>query len=208
MAHGTLGSVMGNKSIASKPKEIKIIFLDVDGVLNSLEGSPPVLDNVSTNIEDDLYVLEDDKVKLLKHIVSKTKAEIVVSSTWRNNASSLSRLTRKLKEFGMDIIGCTVQLDSNENRTIEIEMFLNEFKTRNDISVSHWVAIDDMVCFVICCLSVCNHSDFLYRISVHYLKDLLNLDHVSFRGHFVRCDEQYGLTQQLANDAISILNGN
>jgi hypothetical protein len=60
----------------------KIIFIDIDGVLNR---------------EDTIYIAEidPDLVAILKKIVSKTKAKIVLSSTWR-----LSEISRnKVKEY-------------------------------------------------------------------------------------------------------------
>ena len=56
----------------------KIIFLDIDGVLNSdeyLEALPPV----STELDD----IDESKVQLLKEIVERTGAQIVLSSSWR-----------------------------------------------------------------------------------------------------------------------------
>lgn len=47
---------------------MKIIFLDIDGVLN---------------YENSKSKVEEEKVKLLKEIVDKTGAEIVLSSDWR-----------------------------------------------------------------------------------------------------------------------------
>ena len=57
-------------------KSIKIIFLDVDGVLNCS----------STKDRCGPYIgIEDKKVKLLKEIVKSTKAKIVLVSTWKEN---------------------------------------------------------------------------------------------------------------------------
>ena len=51
---------------------MKIIFLDVDGVLNSEQ------DRFSWTIESDKHLI------LLACIVRRTDAKIVVSSSWRN----------------------------------------------------------------------------------------------------------------------------
>ena len=47
----------------------KVIFLDVDGVLNSNRSTEPTI--------------AEDMVKRLAHIVEKTGASIVLSSSWR-----------------------------------------------------------------------------------------------------------------------------
>ena len=48
--------------------KMKVIFLDIDGVLN-------------TNSDREI---SDDKLKLLSELVSKTGADVVLSSSWRN----------------------------------------------------------------------------------------------------------------------------
>ena len=53
---------------------INIIFLDIDGVLNSkqtLERCGPYIG------------IEDQKLELLKELIEKTKAYIVLTSTWK-----------------------------------------------------------------------------------------------------------------------------
>lgn len=51
---------------------MKIIFLDVDGVLNS-----------STYINKETYHIKQEKVRFLKNIVDHTGANIVLTSTWK-----------------------------------------------------------------------------------------------------------------------------
>ena len=53
---------------------MKIIFLDVDGVLNCATTKERVRD---------LLFVEDRKVQLLKELVDETGATIILSSTWR-----------------------------------------------------------------------------------------------------------------------------
>lgn len=58
---------------------MKVIFLDIDGVLNT--------EKRLLNNNGELYV-EKDKIELLKEIIDKTKAKVVLSSTWRVLAQS------------------------------------------------------------------------------------------------------------------------
>ena len=53
---------------------MKIIFLDVDAVLNCATTKERVRD---------LLFVEDRKVQLLKELVDETGATIILSSTWR-----------------------------------------------------------------------------------------------------------------------------
>ncbi len=64
------------EALGENRKTVKIIFLDVDGVLNCT--STPDKINTFTGIED-------KKVLLLKKIVKKSKALIVLISTWKLN---------------------------------------------------------------------------------------------------------------------------
>ena len=57
---------------------MKIIFLDIDGVLNSIGW---VERTKGTAYED--KEIDPSKVRLLKQIIDKTDAKIVLSSTWR-----------------------------------------------------------------------------------------------------------------------------
>lgn len=99
---------------------MKIIFLDVDGVLNDNSG----------------YHLDDFRLKLLKRIIKQTDAKIVVSSTWR--LSKLSLLQKKLNKYDLKIYSQTDVLDKREN---EIHSWLNK---NSDLNISQWVSIDDM----------------------------------------------------------------
>ncbi len=58
---------------------MKVIFLDVDGVLNSMEWMQS--DECVTN--GGIFGMDTEAVKLLKYIIQKTGANIVVSSSWR-----------------------------------------------------------------------------------------------------------------------------
>ena len=55
---------------------MKVLFLDIDGVLNSCNTKAKV------GFE---RAIEEDKIVLLEEIVERTKAEIVLISSWREN---------------------------------------------------------------------------------------------------------------------------
>ena len=54
---------------------MKVIFLDIDGVLNCSETEDFVFPHV--------FGIDDEKVKLLRSIVDQTGASIVLTSSWR-----------------------------------------------------------------------------------------------------------------------------
>ena len=73
----------------------KVIFLDVDGVLNS-----------SRTLYEDIS-LEDDLISNLKELVDKTGAKIILSSSWRLSTEAVATLMDKLDKFGLVISGMT-----------------------------------------------------------------------------------------------------
>lgn len=105
---------------------MKIIFLDVDGVLNSVQ------DRFSWTIESDKHLI------LLACIVRRTDAKIVVSSSWRN-CSLLDTLKKRLNDFSMSVFGIT-GYNKNGIRGLEIKEWLDN---HNDIE--SFVILDDEV---------------------------------------------------------------
>lgn len=117
----------------------KIIFLDIDGVLNSM-------DYFEQTKECKGYTeINPDKVKLLKEIVDRTGAEIVLSSTWRNLGKRKNEpehpmytyLTDTLKEYGMEIVDHTPYI--GQDRPKEIKAWLDNQRNK-DI---RFVSLDD-----------------------------------------------------------------
>ena len=105
---------------------MKIIFLDVDGVLNSVQ------DRFSWTIESDKHLI------LLACIVRRTDAKIVVSSSWRN-CSLLDTLKKRLNDFSMSVLDVT-GYNKNGIRGLEIKEWLDN---HNDIE--SFVILDDEV---------------------------------------------------------------
>lgn len=103
-----------------------ILFLDVDGVLNSNSSG-----------------LEHDKCMLLKRIVDESGCKVVISSTWRTFSSGRRKLIRLAEDIGMEIISWTPDLRSrslmsNAVRGDEIQAWLNGHP-----EVERFVILDD-----------------------------------------------------------------
>lgn len=103
---------------------MKIIFLDVDGVLNSEQ------DRFSWTIESDKHLI------LLACIVRRTDAKIVVSSSWRN-CGLLDTLKTRLNDFSMSIYDKTCYSEHGI-RGLEIKEWLD-----NHSDVESFVILDD-----------------------------------------------------------------
>ena len=104
---------------------MKVIFLDVDGVLNDFSSSANIWDDTPT----------DTHLKCLKLIVDETGAEIVLSSSWRLFMKNRKVVEKRLADFGMKFISCTLEL---RDRAEEIEEWLSRHP-----EVDKFVILDD-----------------------------------------------------------------
>ena len=161
----------------------KLIFLDVDGVLNpntnihmrKQKGEPTV---------SHLIKLPGDKIYRLKRIVDSTGAEIILSSSWRigfNRATTtpspaVVNLNNQLSKYGISITDWT-PLHSDRNRGNEILHYLTLFIKNNKYKPKYIIIDDDI-------------GDLLY---LH-------------KGHIVHTNTTLGLQDEHVNIAINLLN--
>lgn len=173
---------------------MKIVFLDIDGVLNTskqyheyrtiksketLEGAD--WDQYSFNE----LLFGKEHIDVLNNLIEKTGAKIVISSTWRRFYSGrigrrpFADLVALLKKVGIkgDVIGKTpdqleTKFSQQVSRGTEIQEWLNEHK---DLGVEAFVILDD-------------DSD---------------MDHLKMK--MVQTDYRYGLTPSDGEQAIIIL---
>lgn len=114
----------------------KIVFLDVDGVLNSDEFDKWLQDNHMKKYYG--YELLDQKAILnLQDIVFTTGAEIVLSSSWRLSKSCSERLRQQLLPYGLQFVDRTVSIP-HKDRGEEIKEWLSRHP-----NVTHFVILDD-----------------------------------------------------------------
>ena len=104
---------------------MKVIFLDVDGVLNSAK------DGFSHHLESEHHL------QLLDEIVKKSGAEIVLSSSWRKIPSLRSVLEKKLSNYGITIYGETESIPGT--RGTEIKDWLDHCQK----PIQEFVILDD-----------------------------------------------------------------
>mmetsp|Transcript_60493 Transcript_60493/g.112313 ORF Transcript_60493/g.112313 Transcript_60493/m.112313 type:complete len:240 (+) Transcript_60493:104-823(+) len=119
----------------SKGQPMRLIFLDVDGVLNSDEDyyTPHYLDVAAMQ-------------RLARLLERVGNVFIVLSTTWRLNDVLKGKLMRSLANNGIPhskIVGQTPNINQH-NRTLEIKSWMQ----RNSVaSLKAWVALDDMDLF-------------------------------------------------------------
>ena len=171
---------------------MKVIFLDIDGVLNS---------DASLMVD---YRVEGDLILNLKYLVDKTDAKIILSSSWRLYFKPLRKLMDKLDKVNLHISGMTqdsVSLDwikeqgyEHSLKYVDDVVQYDGFETTR-VKVSHdrgaeilkWLSEHDVESFVIL-------DDEGIDIKSYFSKE------------FVKTNFHKGLTKEDVEKAISILN--
>ncbi len=174
---------------------MKVIFLDIDGVLNLRRRTR------------DKYgsLFHKSWVDNLSRVIKETDAKIIVSSTWRYSGLTVMQSMWRDRNLPGEVIGITPHLDfSNKNsssppRGCEIDHTLSEYgfqrinwcdKTQLEYldrsKIKNYVILDD-------------DSDMLYNQKEHFVRCSRNHNHSD---HI----EGYGFTKELADEAIRILN--
>jgi len=156
---------------------IKIIFLDVDGVLNY------------TNCN-----CEFSKIHLnrLLRIIKNTNSKIIISSTYKLSSKSILLLWNTLENAGINRKTYCIEkylhtpdlLDLSLTRTDEIISTINEINLDSDYNITSWVVIDDG-----------NLSDMGSQINRNLIKN-----------HFIKINPKTGLIDSDVERIIEILN--
>lgn len=119
--------------MTNKPP-VKLIFLDIDGVLNCEEAYR------SGECQYQEWIWEDGRKDhyqrfcswskdLLNKLIDKTGAKIVISSTWRHGGIDFMRKVWEMEQMSGEIIGITPSITAKGisiPRGLEIQYFLNE----------------------------------------------------------------------------------
>ena len=123
---------------------MKVIFLDIDGVLNHT--------GCKEKLKSGCYFVAEYKMALLKKLVEETGAKIVLSSSWRigwfdlengirsHNANDFIALREKFAEYGLEFLGYT-PFKSVKGRGEEIDLWLRAWEGE---PVESFVILDDM----------------------------------------------------------------
>ena len=112
---------------------MKVIFLDVDGVLNNDGYFERTKNEKQNRIE-----LDDENIKCLKEIIDLTGAKVVVTSTWKE-LRIYNELISYLKNFGIEVYDKTVHMSHEIDNFIILDDEI--FKDFNEL-ISHLVKTD------------------------------------------------------------------
>ena len=124
---------------------MNIIFLDIDGVLNSFDYFKSLELN-KIEIISGYNDIDENSLPILKQIVEDNNAQIVLSSTWRNLEDLQDQKSQKmyqylinmLDKYGMKIMSKTPII--NFRRPLEIKTWLDN---RSDTNKINWISIED-----------------------------------------------------------------
>lgn len=115
---------------------MKVLFLDIDGVLNSDDYIAAVT-WAGEKSRDKYGMVFDPRCELwLKEIIQRTSAKIVISSTWRASGLSVMKSLWKDRNLAGEVIDVT-PFSEQRIRGKEIQMWLNEHK------VDQYCIVDD-----------------------------------------------------------------
>ena len=156
---------------------MKIIFLDIDGVLNCESAYR----NGECQYQE--WVWEDGRIdhyqrfctrskELLNKLIDETGAKIVISSTWRHSGIEFMKKVWSMEKMSGEIIGITPSMRTKGidiPRGMEIQHYLNEMgfthinwsekeqqKRMDESGVENYIIIDD-------------DSDMLYNQRNHFV---------------------------------------
>ncbi len=173
---------------------MKIIFLDIDGVLNSEEW----MRSRSTSDIDSRYPFYEfcpDLVDNLNYITDSTGAKIVVSSSWRigRSVEDLQALFKNVGVTGEVIDKTPSMVIKDEGYTIprgcEIERWLDLRKFQR----INWSREKQLECIKECGIEnyiiIDDETDMLYRQ----------------HEHFIKTSWKHGLSKYIADKAVEIL---
>ena len=163
---------------------MNIIFLDIDGVLNSESDFGPHKENPHLGHRRGL---SNPKLDLLKKLVSLTEAKLVLVSSWKVRYEKYLKnhedevgvyLFNKLKEFDLSIYDTTLKYDlsNGKDRGLEITSWLIDHQKE----VSNWIILED--------------------------EEYPDYERYDILSHLIKTDMENGLTDEIVAKAVSALN--
>lgn len=118
---------------------MNIIFLDVDGVLNSINKLIETYEKTHKPHSGYSYPFDEKCLQNLQLLVRETNSKLVITSTWRKDEEGRISLLNALKDYELDakVIGYTPILQG-KIRGIEISQFLSKLKEK-----PNFIILDD-----------------------------------------------------------------
>lgn len=166
----------------------KVLFLDIDGVLNTERQHDRCVNLGADQVDNFGYAFDPEAVANLKRIVEHTGADIVISSSWKMWGLDAMQQMWARRELPGKVIGITPNTDSDE-MLLSIDLDLMDIPAIKGSEIKEW-------------LSTNGNQDTRYAI-LDDLPDMLP----DQESHFVQTDPRIGITKEDADRIITILTG-
>lgn len=127
---------------------MKVLFLDCDGVINTIDNQLTSKDNIELRIDGcliDFVYYKPALIRNINELCNRYELKVVMSSTWRKDYE-ISYMKQLFKYMGLScqLIDYTTKenmeynIENNDLRGLQIQKWLNENK------VDDYLVIDDM----------------------------------------------------------------
>lgn len=117
---------------------MKILFLDIDGVLNHEKAYEKGECQFIANGETRYEAFSLSSKKLLNDLIKETGVKIVVSSTWRSKGLKwLKEVWEKEKMLG-EIIGITPRIMTRDGKSVPRGVEIDEWLLKNNYRHINW----------------------------------------------------------------------
>ena len=166
----------------------KVIFLDIDGVLNTERQHDRCVEAGLAYVDNFGYAFDPKAVANLKRIVDETGADIVISSSWKFWGLSTMQKLWASRELPGKIIDVTPNNVSDE-MLLSVDLDLMDLPAGKGSEIKEW-------------LSTAGQDVTDYAI-LDDLPDMLPEQ----QSHFVQIDPRIGITEDDADRIITILTG-
>jgi hypothetical protein len=167
---------------------MKVIFLDIDGVLNVI---PQGRDEFGS-------LFHKEFMDNLKWIIDETNAKIVISSSWRHDGLKTLQEMWKKRGIAGEVIDVTPTYSSKYYSEPNYSNLPFRERLERGFEIQDWLAShNDVDKFVI----IDDDDDMLESQMSNFVRTSENFDHPDM------VDWGYGLTKKCAEQAINILKG-
>jgi hypothetical protein len=150
-----------DEEVGDEGHEVRLLFLDIDGVLHGLNErhypKDSSMDDVLARVEEEEKHAEEESyispilkgefdqgcVERVKLICDATGCRVVLSSTWRLQECTFKAAVRELRRYGVEVEGKTECLGMGKERSREIRAFAAVASAGSPKAVTKFVAVDD-----------------------------------------------------------------
>lgn len=173
---------------------MNIIFLDIDGVLNTESHLNALSDyagySTLTLLEKRTFHFSTKALQQLNSLIRETQSKIVISSTWRKNTKNLIAMHRVFSMYNLDLH----IIDYTPNSVIDLAK--NRFQSTRCWEIHIWL-----------------QNNKQYKIDSFVILDDVDIIHndekiMYLQKHFVKINPELGLNEDAVQAAKKILCGN